>query len=239
MAEAEARRAAEAGAEGAAASEPSSLDRVTVPHPLAAILEDAARGDFPPVDGGVVVLPPDPHGVRAVVAFTGRSYVLADVPAAEVARRAPHGGFGASLDPAFLLWLAGDSHLPGRVDALLVQRGTGRPVLAETALWDDHPRVRHSRRVRRDVRVLGDAAGAVFLGSGIVGRTELSIEVAADAPAGTGRRLIADGLGHVPEGALVWAQVTPGNARSLRAFLAAGFTPVGSEALSVPRDAVA
>lgn len=209
---------------------------MTASHPLAAILEAAARGSFPPADGGVEVLPPDPHGMLAVVAFTGRSYVLADVEAAEVAARAPEGGFGASLDPVFLLWLAGDTHVPGRVDALLVHRGTGEPGdLAATTLWDDHPRVTHSRRVRRDVQVFGDATGAVFLGSGLVGRRELSIEIDASAPAGTGRRLIAAGLARVPAGELVWAQVTPGNARSLRAFLAAGFTPVGSEALSLPR----
>jgi hypothetical protein len=31
----------------------------------------------------------------------------------------------------------------------------------------------------------------------------------------------------------VWAQVTPGNAASVRAFLAAGYRPVGAEALLV------
>jgi RimJ/RimL family protein N-acetyltransferase len=35
-------------------------------------------------------------------------------------------------------------------------------------------------------------------------------------------------------GAPVWAQVSAGNARSLRAFQAAGYRPVGSEALLVP-----
>lgn len=209
---------------------------MTSAHPLAAILEAAANGSFPPADGGVDVLPPDPLGLRAVVAFTGHSYVLADVDPASVAARAPEGGFGASLDPAFLVWLAGSAHLPGRVDAMLVARGTGAPgEVGETGLWDAHPRVRHSRRVRRDVRVYGDAAGAVFLGDGLVGRRELSIEVDPKAPPGTGRRLIAAGLGQAAAGSPVWAQVTPGNARSLRAFLAAGFVPVGSEALSLPR----
>jgi hypothetical protein len=31
----------------------------------------------------------------------------------------------------------------------------------------------------------------------------------------------------------VWAQVSPGNAASVRAFLAAGYRPVGAEALLV------
>jgi hypothetical protein len=37
----------------------------------------------------------------------------------------------------------------------------------------------------------------------------------------------------IPAGTSIWAQVTPGNAASLRAFLAAGYQPVGSEALLV------
>ena len=35
----------------------------------------------------------------------------------------------------------------------------------------------------------------------------------------------------VPEGTPLWAQIAPGNAASVRAFLAAGFRPVGAEAL--------
>jgi hypothetical protein len=38
----------------------------------------------------------------------------------------------------------------------------------------------------------------------------------------------------VPDGALLWAQVAPGNAASVRAILAARFAPVGAEALLVP-----
>ncbi|WP_067171517.1 N-acetyltransferase [Microtetraspora niveoalba] len=36
------------------------------------------------------------------------------------------------------------------------------------------------------------------------------------------------------EARVVWAQIAPGNAASVRAFLAAGFTPVGAEALFLP-----
>jgi hypothetical protein len=35
----------------------------------------------------------------------------------------------------------------------------------------------------------------------------------------------------VPGGQPLWAQIAPGNAASVRAFLAAGFLPVGAEAL--------
>jgi hypothetical protein len=37
-----------------------------------------------------------------------------------------------------------------------------------------------------------------------------------------------------PERRPIWAQVAPGNAASVRAFLAAGYRPVGAEALLVP-----
>jgi hypothetical protein len=36
-----------------------------------------------------------------------------------------------------------------------------------------------------------------------------------------------------PDDAGVWAQVSPGNAASVRALLAAGYQPIGSEALLV------
>lgn len=39
----------------------------------------------------------------------------------------------------------------------------------------------------------------------------------------------------VPEGEIAFAQVAPGNASSLRAFLAAGFSPIGSEVLFLTR----
>lgn len=40
----------------------------------------------------------------------------------------------------------------------------------------------------------------------------------------------------IPHGAVLWAQVAPGNAASVRAILAAGFVPVGTEALLVPAE---
>ena len=81
--------------------------------------------------------------------------------------------------------------------------------------------------------VLGDEQGLVTLGTGLVGRLELSVELLAAATPGTGagRRLIEAGLAWVPAGAPVWAQVAPGNAASMRAFLHAGFVPIGAEVL--------
>jgi hypothetical protein len=48
---------------------------------------------------------------------------------------------------------------------------------------------------------------------------------------GLGRRLARASRRLVPDGEPVFAQVSPGNAASLRSCLAAGFTPIGSEVL--------
>jgi hypothetical protein len=50
-----------------------------------------------------------------------------------------------------------------------------------------------------------------------------------------GRSLLEDALALVPHGEPVFAAVSPGNARSLRAFLAAGFVPLGSETIIRPQ----
>lgn len=208
-------------------------------HPLRQVLDEAARGGFPPADGAVETLPPDADGTRAVLALTGHAYVMTDAGAAEVLSRAPEGGFGATVDPAFLIWLAGDTHRIGTLDVLLVREATGREAdrLPLSTDFDHHPRVRLASRQRREVAVFADPHGVVVLGEGLVGRREMSIELFApeQSPPRAGRRLIAAGLAAAPKGEPIWAQIAPGNARSLRAALAAGFRPVGAEVLLFPR----
>ena len=97
----------------------------------------------------------------------------------------------------------------------------------------EHPRVRRALQFRDDVRVYADQQGGLVLtGRGLAGRWECAVEVPDTyRNAGAGRRLAAAARSLVPPDTSVWAQVTPGNAASLRAFLAAGFRPIGSEAL--------
>jgi hypothetical protein len=212
---------------------------VSSTHPLAAVLEGVAAGRFPPADGGVDVLPPDADGTRAVVALTGHAYVLADVEATELERRMPsrwRGGFGAALHPGVLGWLGAGEREIGTVDVVLAARGVGAassPPVEINGILAQHARVQRALRHRRDVEVLVEPDGVVVFGRGLVGRRELSVELfdPAAPSAGAGRALIAAGLRCVPAGEWVWAQVAPGNARSLRAFLACGFTPIGSEVL--------
>ena len=214
----------------------SSVTRPAQPHPLLRYLHDAADGRFPPVDGQVTVVPGLGRGLECSVAFTGHAVVATALRAEEIrAQRAD--GFGGAMAPGFLRFLAGPAGWIGVLDASMVARGVGGPAeLGEREGLADHYRVRHARELREDVRVFGDERGFVTLAAGLAGRLELSIEV--DAPSGDspgrGRGLLLDALTLVPSGEPVFAAVSPGNARSLRAFLAAGFTPIGSEVIVRP-----
>lgn len=89
----------------------------------------------------------------------------------------------------------------------------------------------------RSLDVLTDAerviAGPdVTLASGLAGRQELSIEIAAPGTdPGLGRRFLSWARTMFEPGSWLFAAVSPGNARSLRSFLATGFVPIGSEVI--------
>ncbi len=131
-------------------------------------------------------------------------------------------------------------------DALLVARGTGTPgpgsggALIEGLLpnridLDDHPRVGYAKVRRRHVQVYGDHRGLVTLGRGIADRWEISVEVdPANRTTGNARALINDALSHIPSDQWCFGQVSPGNAASIRAFLAAGWIPIGAEIIIMP-----
>jgi len=203
-----------------------------MPHPLLELLTNAAEGRFPAVDGGVTVLPPLAGGWECSVAFTGHAVIATARPADEVLSHGPD-GFGASMAPDFLRWLAGPEGFIGVIDAMLYIRGTGTSTLPLRTDADDHPRVKYARQYRSDVKVYGDERGLITIGAGLAGRRELSVE-ADTHNRGHGTSLIREAIGLVPEGELLFAAVSPGNARSLRAFLSLGFTPIGSEALIRP-----
>ncbi|MEU6506518.1 hypothetical protein [Streptomyces sp. NPDC046942] len=208
-------------------------------HPLLSFFVDAADGCFPPDDGLVTVLPPLADGLECSVAFTGHAVVATAMTKQAVYAQGPD-GFGESLSPDFLRHLAGPAGWIGDTDATLTARGTGgTPRLAEMTDADDHPRVRYARWLRTNVQVYGDERGLITLAEGLAGRRELSVELhhTRDNSRGHGRSLIADALSLVPEGEPVFAAVSPGNARSMRAFLACGFTPIGSEVLLRPKRA--
>lgn len=201
-------------------------------HPLLTVLLDAAAGRFPPADGGVTALPGLAGGRSAVLALTGHAFVATDLPTDDLAD-VPLDGFGGAVSPRTLLRLAGGGQI-GVVDVTLAAPGLGGGALPITQRWDDHLRVRYARSLRSDVVVHGGEDGFITLAHGLAGRREMSVEVVPGAPVGTGRALVHEARRLVPTGQTLFAAVSPGNARSLRAFLAAGFVPLGSAVILTP-----
>jgi hypothetical protein len=202
---------------------------------LAAILAEAAAGRFPPADGNVTVLPhPSPRDA-GVVALTGHSVVFTDADPGWVRARLPAGDLSAPLSPPFLAALAAHTGREAHgTDVLTCAPAlAGPPPIGLTRQADPaHPRVSRALRYRDDVRAWQAAGGVVLIGRGLAGRWEVAIEVDAGCGGrGLGRTLAIAARHPVPGGGALWAQIAPGNAASVRAFLAAGFAPVGGEAL--------
>ena len=204
---------------------------------LRQLFVDAAEDRFPPSDGGVTIVPPDATtGLHAALSFTAHAVVATDLSADEVAACGVNGIEGVHAADT-LRALAGPDGWIGVLDVVLVARGTGTggTALQPTDRFDDHPRVAYARDLRADVLVIADDRGLVTLGRGLGGRTELGFELLGDRHGrGDGRRLLADTLAETPAGEVLFASCAPGNARSLRALLAVGFTVIGGEVLLRP-----
>ncbi len=212
-------------------------------HPLTAeevagVFAHAAQGVFPEPDWSVRVAPLC-GPAAAVVAFTGCFVVTAPVDLRWWEHALAEAGSIDPLHPRVLLALA--DHLGttvGENDAVLVAPPSPTlspaPPVRLLPFDDGHPRVELARRLRDDVRawttVEGD--GLLVLGRGLGGRWEMSMDVVPHSRArGLGRALASAARSNVPRGEPVFAQVTPGNAASLRALLAAGYRPIGQEVL--------
>ena len=181
---------------------------------------------------------PAPSGARAVVVGgTAWHVVAADVDPAWVAAQVAHDPLAAPLGARFLAALADRTGVePGVVDAVLVAppATAAGPGLELVPAEVDHPRVDRALLHRTGVRVwtTPDGGGVLVLGRGVAGRWEVSMEVDPAARGrGLGTALVAAAPSLVPGGAPLWAQVAPANTASLRAFLGAGYRPVGAECL--------
>ncbi|MFI9174626.1 GNAT family N-acetyltransferase [Streptomyces lincolnensis] len=200
------------------------------------ILDAAARGVFPPADGRTTVVPQACHRDAGVLAFTAHSVVFTDEDPAWVYETL--GGLecdalAATMNPRFLsALLERTGRTAETIDAMLVAGPLpGEPPLALKEIEDGgHPRIVYARGRRDDVRAWETEGGVVVVGRGIAGRPEVSVEVDEGVRhRGLGRALATAARHLVAEP--LWAQVAPGNARSTRAFQAAGYRPVGAEAL--------
>ena len=207
---------------------------------LAVILRDAAKGAFPPADGGVTVLPQPSDRDAGVWGFTAHAVVFADVGQDWVTSYLPPHDLGAPLGPPFLQALcAATNRRPGSIDMLCTAEPLPGPPLIELTPDPDrsHSRVTRALSYRDDVRAWRTTdGGVILLGRGVAGRRETAIEVDENRRSrGLGRALALAARHLADPGEPLWAQVAPANAASVRAFLAAGFTPVGAEILLARR----
>ncbi|MFI8259988.1 MULTISPECIES: GCN5 family acetyltransferase [unclassified Streptomyces] len=208
------------------------------PDALGEILAAAAAGRYPPADGGTTVVPQPGPRDAGVIAFTAHSVVFTDEDPRWV-RSALAGlacdALAATMHPRFLAALLDRTGRTTDTVDLLTVAGPlpGDPPLELREVDDPgHPRVRRALRRRDDVRVWAADGGVLVLGRGVAGRWETAIEVDEGVRhRGLGRDLARAARHLVPHGEPVWSQQAAGNARSIRAFQAAGFRPVGSEAL--------
>jgi GNAT superfamily N-acetyltransferase len=207
-------------------------------HPLLQIMLDAAAGRPPPADGQVELLAPPPGPVEAVVSFTAHAYVAAGVDPGRMRARLRADDPGAATRPAFVSWLAGElGRVAGHLDMLMAGGRLDGPPPLELERRTDlaaHRRVARANRYRQDLQVLTaeGGAGLLVLGRGLAGRWEVAFEVEPGHQGrGLGRALATAARHLVPRGEPLFAQVTPGNVASVKALLAAGYEPVGSEVL--------
>jgi GNAT superfamily N-acetyltransferase len=221
--------------------------RLAAARALAAVLDSAAAGRFPAADGSVMVLPQPSERDAGVIGLTGYAVVFADADPGCISALLPEDDLSAPLSAAFLQALGQRlglrSHsvdmltcadpLPGGVPAGLdlTEIETAELATAERV----HPRLARALDYRDEVRAWRTAGGLLTLGRGVAGRWEISVEVDPDGRGrGLGAALATAGRHLVPSGAPLWAQIAPANAASVRAFLRAGFRPVGAEALLSP-----
>ncbi len=212
------------------------------------VLRDAALGVYPREDGGWERARLWRRGVEAVVSFTGHAYLavsddvtdvemeamgvdgLGGAHHAHVAERIRGTGWADSLD-ALLLRPVQSRRLTAHEDPSVAL--VSRPDLA------NHPRVTAAAQVRSGIEVLGLPArrfrSVVTVATGIGGLPEIGLEAHGEQ---SGHELLAAALHwcaeHLDPQRPLLAAVAPGNARSLRVFLRAGFQPIGSVQLFRP-----
>jgi len=216
-------------------SEVAGAPASTMSGGLAALLGDVAAGRYPPADGNVTVMPQPTPRDAGVLAFTAHSVVFADADPAWVRGLLTPGDLSAPLLPAFLQSLSGRlGRGVNSTDMLCVAiaRPGPPPITLNPAPAADHPRVARALRHRDDVRIWEVPGGVLTLGRGVAGRWEVAVEIDPGCRGrGLGRILVTAARHLLPEGTPVWAQIAPGNAASVRAFLAAGYRPAGAEVL--------
>jgi ribosomal protein S18 acetylase RimI-like enzyme len=209
---------------------------------LRVVCEEAARASFPPSTWGLEFVAAPQRTAGAVLAFTGHHIVAAGIDEDEVRRHLDPADIAAPFNPTFLAWLGRRLGAPvGHIDITMARLGSGLgdDWLAPMADPPESERVRRARRLRVELTYLAppDENAVVMLGAGLAGRRELSMEITdeADRSQGLGTRVVLAAVARVPVDEAVFASVAPGNTRSFRCLVGAGFRPIGAECiLSLP-----
>lgn len=174
------------------------------------MLRAAVRGQFPPDDGAVSVVPPWRDGVEAVVSFTAHAVVATTLPGIRL-DAAGIDAYSGAFAPAVILELAGPDGVVDSLDLVLGATGTGRTGLPERPDLAGHPRVRHAAAWRTGVHVHADSRGLITVSRGLGGLAELSFEVPPDrAGAGTGAPCSPTAEGWSRSGNPCWPWLLPG-----------------------------
>jgi GNAT superfamily N-acetyltransferase len=205
-----------------------------MPNSLTALLAAAAAGQYPPPDGAVTIVPQPSGRDAGVIGFTAHAVVFTSAEPGWVREQLAAGDLAAPLTPAFLQALCQHTGRHAHsIDMVCVAAPLPGPPAGLVPYRDSsHPRIARALRYRDDVRCWRADGGVVVLGRGVAGRWEVSVEVDAGRRGhGLGRRLAVAARQLVPGRGPLWAQIAPGNAASVRAFLAAGYRPVAAEAL--------
>jgi hypothetical protein len=217
---------------------PDSQPQDLRPRDLPEVIARLERNERLPAEPWLNLMPPPSPHRAAVVAFPAYVIVAADVDRPWLDSWMSGADFATPSGPPFMNALEERLRLEaGALDVLLLAPSLpGEPPIDLTPLdASDHPRVARAHRYRSEVRIWTTPHGVLVLGRGLAGRWETAVEVHAPSRnQGHGRALAAAARHLVPDDRPLWAQVAPGNATSLRAFLAAGYVPVGSEILLTP-----
>jgi GNAT superfamily N-acetyltransferase len=213
---------------------------------LAALLARVAAGQYPPPDGGVTILPQPSPRDAGVLSLTAHAVIFTDAePGFDrwVRAQLPDGDLAAPMSLRFLQTLGVRTGRRANTIDLLCLAGSrpGPPAISlSPAPAACHPRGARALMYRDDVRAWRADGGVMVIGRGVAGRWEVAIEVDPGRHGqGLGRELATAARHLIPEdpgdgrGGRLWAQISPGNAASVRAFLAAGYQPVGAEALLI------
>lgn len=203
---------------------------------LGALFDAAARGSFPAADGSVELLAPAVGADAAVVSFTDRSFVAAEVDAEWLAAHRDESDPASVVSAPFVTALsAATATVADTHDVVLAALPVSDVPPADVTPVPEgylHPRLERALRFRTDVSAYVTDGGLLIFGTGFAGRQEVAIEVDPSTRGrGVGSKLASAARSLAPRPDPLFVQIAPGNVASLRMVLRAGFVPVASEIL--------